>query len=142
MSILEPQAPGIPLPQPTPLTEQFWKGCARHELRYQRCCQCGQAQFNPVYLCRSCLSTELEWCTGTGQGEVYSWTVAWRSPVPEFRVPYVPVIVRLVEGYDMVSNLIGCPVDDVKVGLPVEAAFREVGDGVVLPYFKPRGSRD
>jgi uncharacterized OB-fold protein len=47
------------------------------------------------------------------------------------------VIVELDEGYQMVSNVIGCEPDDVRVGLRVEVEFHPAGKSMWLPYFRP-----
>ena len=43
-----------------------------------------------------------------GRGSLYSWTVVWRPPDPSFRVPYAPAVIRLDEGFWMLSAVIGC----------------------------------
>jgi hypothetical protein len=62
----------------------------------------------------------------------------WRPQTPAFVVPYVPIIVDLDEGWDLLSNLIGCEFDEVEIGMRVEVDFRATasGDGL-LPYFRP-----
>jgi hypothetical protein len=116
----------------------FWDGCAVGELRYQRCRACGRALFNPGPICRQCRSRDLDWRVSQGQGTIYSWTVSWQPPSPGFAVPYAPVIVDLDEGYQMLSNVIDCDTAEILVGLEVEVEFCPVGDGVNLPYFRPR----
>jgi hypothetical protein len=41
------------------------------------------------------------------------------------------------EGYQMMSNLIGLPPEDVAVGLRVQVDFRAITSEITLPYFKP-----
>jgi uncharacterized OB-fold protein len=137
---LHPQPVGIPLPRPSMWSQPFWDGCAVGELRYQRCRACGHALFNPGPICRQCRSGDLDWQVSQGRGTIYSWTVSWQPPSPAFAVPYAPVIVNLDEGYQMLSNVIDCDTNDVLVGLDIEVDFRPVGDGVSLPYFRPRSS--
>ncbi|MEW2355768.1 OB-fold domain-containing protein [Spirillospora sp. NPDC029432] len=139
MTVLEPQRPGIPLPQPTPVSRPFWDGCAAGELRYQRCGGCGRAVFDPAWDCRHCGSGALEWQVSGGRGEVYSHTVVWRPQAPEFSAPYAVVIVTFDEGFQLLTNLVGATVDDVRVGLRVRTAFHDVG-GITLPYVEPDGS--
>lgn len=43
----------------------------------------------------------------------------------------------LDEGYQMLSNVIDIELADVRVGLPVEVAFHNLGNRT-LPYFRPR----
>ena len=61
----------------------------------------------------------------------------WRPQTPSFRVPYAPAIVDVDEGFQILSDVVGCAPDDVRVGLRVEVDFQPVGDGVALPYFRP-----
>lgn len=136
-TVLAPQRAGIPVPTPTVLSAPFWDGCLVGELRYQRCTGCGRAEFDPNRLCRGCGGDTLEWTVSAGRGTVYSHTEVVRPQTPAFTGPYVVVIVELDEGYHMVSNMVGCAVSDVRIGLPVQVAFHDVADGVVLPYFTP-----
>jgi uncharacterized OB-fold protein len=136
MTILRPQRTGIPLPEPTPVSGPFWDGCAVKELRYQRCSQCGRAEFDPAWVCRACGSDRLVWQVSKGRGEIYSHTVVWRPQTPEFTVPYAVVIVAFDEGFMLLTNLIGCAVDKVRIGLRVRVIFHDVGD-IMLPYVTP-----
>jgi uncharacterized OB-fold protein len=54
-----------------------------------------------------------------------------------FETPYAPAIVTLDEGYQMLTNIIGANIDELRVGLPVQVDFREVSDELWLPYFRP-----
>jgi len=44
----------------------------------------------------------------------------------------------------VLANLLDCPLDQVRVGMPVEVTFEDVGSGITLPQFRPReaGTRD
>jgi uncharacterized OB-fold protein len=53
-------------------------------------------------------------------------------------VPYAVVLVELEEGGRMLTNLIDCPLDRVRVGLPVEVEFEKRTDEISLPQFRPR----
>lgn len=136
MTLLEPQASGIPLPRPSELTRPFWDGCKEGRLLFQRCPACSAAIFDPALACRTCRSRELVWEQSAGRGELYSWTVAHRPMSPRFTGIYAPIIVTLDEGYRMVSNLVGCDESVLAVGLRVEVLFHPIDD-VVLPYFRP-----
>lgn len=135
--MLQPQT-GIPLNPVTPITAPFWDGCAGGELRYQRCTECGTANFTPTDLCRGCTSRALEWRVSTGLGTVYSWTVVHRPVTPAFTAPYAVAIVDLDEGYRMLTNLIGIDAAAVREGLRVRVDHHGVGGERVLPYFRPQ----
>jgi uncharacterized OB-fold protein len=37
------------------------------------------------------------------------------------------------------TNVVGCPPDEVAVGMPVQVTWEELSDGRNLPQFEPRG---
>jgi len=46
-------------------------------------------------------------------------------------------VIELEEGVRMVTNIVGCSPDEVKIGMPVEVFFDEVAPEVTIPRFKP-----
>jgi uncharacterized OB-fold protein len=126
-----------PLPKPNYLSQPFWDACRQHRLTVQRCRECGGYIFPPQDFCRFCFSDRLEWAEASGRGTVYSFTVIWRPQTPAFQIPYVAAIVDLAEGYQMVSNVVDCPWQDVRVGLPVEVTFEDRSETISLPVFRP-----
>jgi uncharacterized OB-fold protein len=127
-----------PLPEPNPDTREFWDGCRRHELRLQRCAECGTARFAPRPACPWCASLEFAWFTASGHGRVHSWTVVHRPTLPAFQhlVPYAAGLVQLDEGPFMVGQLRGCSPADLRAGAPVRVEFDDVGDDVSLPHWR------
>jgi uncharacterized OB-fold protein len=132
--MLLPQTGDLPHADPSPLTEPFWAACARGELLFQRCGECGTATFPPTTHCRECLSDQLRWESSAGRGTLYSWTIVHRPVTPAFSTPYAPAIVTLAEGYQMVSNIVGTTSERLRLDLPLRVAFH--GD-LHLPYFEP-----
>jgi uncharacterized OB-fold protein len=49
----------------------------------------------------------------------------------------VIAIIELEEGPHMTSNIVDCPIADVKIGMPVEAVFEDVNDEITLVKFRP-----
>jgi uncharacterized OB-fold protein len=107
-------------------------------LRVQRCRECQTYVFIPEPFCTGCQSEELEWVESSGRGTVYSMTTVYRPQRPEFEVPYTVAIVELEEGWHMLTNLVDCSPEELRVGLPVEVTFRRMTDEVTLPLFRPR----
>ena len=131
-----------PLPHITALARPFWEGTREHELRLQRCRACGSYQFPPQVLCRTCLAEELDWTATNGKATVYSFVVQHRPATPAFvdDVPYVVAVVELDEGPLMLTNIVGCAPDAVKVGMPVEVTFVDATDEITLYPFRPRAT--
>jgi uncharacterized OB-fold protein len=139
MTVLRPQRGAIPAPQPSALSAPFWEGCQRGELLFQRCGDCGAATHTPAFICSRCTSRALTWERSSGRGAIYSWTTVWRPQIPAFEVPYAPIVVDMDEGWQMLSNLVGCDHADVAVGLAVAVEFHPLESGFRLPYFAPAG---
>lgn len=128
-----------PLPKPDKDSEVYWEAARRHELVLQQCRACERFRFYPRLVCPQCLSDQFEWRRASGRGVVYSFTVIHRPPFPAFRdrVPYVLALIDLEEGVRMMSNVIGCEPNEVRIGMPVEATFDDVTEEITLPKFKP-----
>lgn len=91
-----------------------------------RCRACGAAYFPAPEVCARCGGLELEPIDLSRQGVVYTYTVV-RQSTPEFQTPYVLVYVDLPEGVRVLGQLVGCEPETVRVGMPVEVVFQEVG---------------
>ena len=125
-------------PQVTPDTAFFWAGTAVGELRIQRCASCGALRHPPGPMCPSCGEPSGGgYVVAAGTGEVYSYVVHHHPPVPGKRLPMVVALVQLPEGVRMVGEMPGVRPDQVRVGLPVRAAFVRVDDDLTLPAWRP-----
>jgi uncharacterized protein len=129
------------LPASTAETAEYWAGCRRHELLIQRCASCGEYQFYPRMLCTSCSARSLQWVRASGGGTVKSFTIVRRAVSEAYAadVPYVVALIRLAEGPTMMSNVIGCRAEEVRMGMPVEVVFEDWpgAGGVTVPKFQP-----
>ena len=131
-----------PLPTPDRDTAPFWEACAAHELRAQRCTTCGRFRWPPISLCPHCRSWDFEWALLPGSGKVYSYVVVHYSAVPVFaaEMPYVVAQITL-DGTDeavrLVSNIVDCPWEEVRVGMPVSVVFEDATPEFSLPKFRP-----
>jgi uncharacterized OB-fold protein len=128
-----------PLPIPSAVSAPFWDGLREGVLRVQRCEKCAEYVFYPRSLCPHCLSESLEWATASGRGKLYSFTVVRRAMHPAFQedVPYVYAIVELDEGPRVTSNVVNCPVDELRVDMPLRAVYDSVTPEVTLLKFEP-----
>ena len=121
------------------LTKPFWEAAKRRELIIPRCKSCGELFWYPRELCPNCAAMNIEWQRVTGKGRVYTFTVVRQPQDAEFNedVPYIYAIIQMDEGIRMISNVVGCPVEDVKIDMPVEVTFDDVTPEWTLPKFKP-----
>ena len=125
------------LPLITPDTAFFWDGTAVGELRIQRCARCGALRHPPGPMCPGCgEAADGGYAVAAGTGEVFSYVVHHHPPVPGKRLPMVVALVQLPEGVRMLGEMPGVRPDQVRIGLPVQAAFTRVGD-MALPAWRP-----
>ena len=128
-----------PLPLVDEDTAPYWEYCKKHELRMQKCTQCGYIRFPVSIICPKCHSMEAEWTKLSGKGKVYSFIIYRQAFHPSYEndIPYAVAIIKLDEGPCMESNINGCKMEDIKIDMPVEVYFDDVTDEVSLPKFKP-----
>jgi uncharacterized protein len=133
-----PAFAGRPVPEPNGVAAEYFAAIERGELRYQECPACGARQFYPRALCAGC-GAEPRWAVSCGRGLIHTFTVVRQNLSPPFSslVPYVLAIVELEEGPRMMGNVTGCAVDDVRIGMAVEAYAVRVRDGLGVPFWRP-----
>jgi hypothetical protein len=136
VSVLLPQTEGIPTPRPSLASKPYWEGCRQHQLLYQRCAACSACGLGAFSVCGKCHATTPVWEESAGKGALYSWTVVWRPPDPAFRVPYAPAVIRLDEGFWMMSAVIGCEPEALHEDLRLAVEFHPISDQITLPYFR------
>ena len=122
----------------------YFAEAQRHRLVHQRCEECGRRIFYLRTICPSCASERLAIEESTGRGEVHTFTTQYRPGHPAFAdaVPYTTVLVDLEEGVRLLADLIDCPPEQVRIGMPVEVVFDEVNDQLTLPRFRPRRAEE
>ncbi|MCF6472267.1 DNA-binding protein [Nonomuraea sp. MG754425] len=118
-------------------TEFFWDGVGRGELRIQSCADCGELRHPPGPLCPRCRSAERAYRLASGTGSLFSYVVHHHPPVPGRRTPFVVGVVELPEGVRMVGNVVDCPVEEVRIGMPLRVTYRRMDDRLVLPVWAP-----
>lgn len=115
-------------------TQPFWSKAAEGSFYVKRCVNCGEAHWYPRACCPFCFSDEMEWTESKGTGEIYSFSVMRKAARP-----YIVALVTLDEGPTVLTNLVECEPEHVRIGMRVEATFRQVTDmpvGVAIPVFR------
>jgi uncharacterized OB-fold protein len=74
----------------------------------------------------------------SGEGTVYTRTIVRQAHIEPFRsmVPYVVALIELDEGPRMMSNVVGCGPEEVKIGARVRVLFEAVSDDAAVPLFE------
>lgn len=133
-------------PKPTPeVTDElrpFFTAAREGRLVVQQCRGCGRRRFPPREICSRCLGRQADWVASSGRGTIFSFNVMHQVYHPGFaaEVPYAVVLVELEDGGRMIANLLDCPLERLRIGLPVEVVFEARGPEVSLPQFRPAAS--
>jgi uncharacterized protein len=122
----------LPAPAVSPETKDYWDAAAKGQLLVRKCTACGEAHHYPRTICPFCFSDKTEWITASGKGVIYSYSVMRRAPVP-----YVIAYVTLAEGPTMMTNIVDCDFDRLKIGQEVKVVFKPTDGGPPLPMFTP-----
>jgi uncharacterized OB-fold protein len=125
----------IPAPEPSPETRPFWEAATAGRLLIGTCKACGKPHYYPRALCPFCGSDATEWVAASGRGAVYSYSVMRRLPVP-----YALAYVTLDEGVTMMTNIVDCNLDTIRVGQRVRLVFKPTEGGPPVPMFTPETS--
>jgi len=127
------------LPAVSAESAAFWTGGASGELLIYRCRSCSRYYHPPVGACFRCHSRDVGPEAVSGRATVAAFTInhhPWFGDA--FPVPYALAIVELAEDPEvrLTTQIVDCPVEDVRIGMAVEVDFERHED-VWVPVFRP-----
>ena len=113
-------------------TEAYWAAARAGVLRIRRCQSCAKVHWYPRPLCPFCLGDTV-WEDTSGRGEIYSVSVTRRAGP----LPYAIAYVRLHEGVTVLTNIVDCDLDSLRIGQRVKICFKPAEGGYFIPMFTP-----
>ncbi len=130
------------LPAPNAITTAWFTSGT---IAVKTCEACGARQHPPEELCHRCGSMAFTYPALSGRGTLHSYTVAHYAVNRALaeHVPYAVVLVSLDDAPELrvVGNMPGVPIEDIRIGMAVEAIWEErhADDGAVilLPQWQP-----
>lgn len=121
----------IPSPPANPESKAFFEGTRAGKLLLGKCNSCSQFHYYPRAACPFC-SSGTELVAAKGRGKLYSYSVMRR--VAE---PYAIAYVTLDEGVTVLTNMVDCDVERLRIGDPVRVVFKPAEGGEMIPMFAP-----
>ena len=115
------------------------------QLMLMRCGSCETFMSPTAYLgvpvrprCLHCFSPELHWTPSSGRATLYSFAIMHQLYDEAFaaEVPYNIAVVETEEGVRLTSQVIDCPNDELRIGMPLQVTFERRSDDVSIPMFK------
>lgn len=128
-----------PVPQPDLDSAGYWEAANSRKFLVPKCTACGNRFFPPRHYCPKCASDRVELAAVRGTGKVYSYCIMHDTFVPGVKPPLALAQIELDDqpGLRITANVLECDPAKVRIGMPVEVLFEQVGEDVVLPQFRP-----
>ena len=129
-----------PLPTPIDRTQPFWDALREHRVKIQYSPSSDQWVFYPRSHAPLTLQTDLEWREISGEGTLYTYTIARRPTAPDFagEEPQIIAVVELDEGPRLTSTLVNVAEDQICIGMRVRPSFEDVpGTETTLLRYEP-----
>ena len=115
-----------------PATEPFWSAAREGIFKVRRCTSCQKAHWYPRPVCPFCMG-DTEWAGASGRGTIYSVTVTRRAGPIAYALAYV----TLDEGVTVLTNIVDCDLDALRIGDRVRVTFKSAEGGHAIPMFTP-----
>ena len=137
-------------PVPDAFTRTYWDAVAEGRLLLRRCADCGRPHHYPREFCPHCWSEAVDWEQASGRATLYTWSEVRANDLPPFRdrLPYVVAVVELEEGPRLMTTVVDCPVEQLRIGMALLVSFptlsMDVREGPldpVAPVFRPLDRR-
>jgi uncharacterized OB-fold protein len=118
----------------------YYDGMEKQQLLMQRCDKCNKLRSPPGPMCPDCHSVDWTAEPMSGKGKIFTYTVHYHPPLPGFDTPHPVGLIELDEGVRFMAGLDGIPVDEIRIGLPVEADFFRRGKIATVRFRKAKAT--
>ena len=115
----------------------WWDACDEGKVMIQRCKSCQTLRHPPRPMCGECQSMEWDSIESALDGEVLSYTALRHPKIPGYPTDPICAVIKLGEGTNIVSNIVGCEYEDVQIGMKVKGVVEQVDEKTTLPQFYP-----
>lgn len=109
-----------------------------HRLEAGKCRKCGKTYFPPRLICHDCRGREFETVQLDKGGKIVTFTVIRIAP-SQFaeQTPYALGIIEVAPGARLMTQIVDCDLDEIKIGMAVKLEFRKVledGEAGIIAY--------
>jgi uncharacterized OB-fold protein len=130
---INPDRRTLAAPSKNAETESFYQATNEGILQLGKCGDCDHFHFYPRALCPFCFSPHTRRIPAIGKGTIFAYSVMRKGVT----VPYAVAYVTLTEGVTILTNLVDCDLDKLRIGQPVNLVFQRAEDGTAIPVFTP-----
>ena len=115
----------------------WWEACDEGKVLIQRCKDCQTLRHPPRPMCGECQSMEWDSIESTWTAKCSAIPSCTIPKIPGYQYPLVCAVIKLGEGTNIVSNVVGCDPEDVHIGMKVKGKVEQVDEKTMLPQFYP-----
>jgi uncharacterized OB-fold protein len=128
-----------PLPIVNEANALYWQSARAHQLRLPKCGACDRFFYPLTPRCRHCLAADAVWTTVSGDATLVTWNVMHQVYDKAFEelAPYPVAVVRLAEGPQVVTNIVGADPAALQAGMPLRLDYLDINDEITLPVYAP-----
>ncbi|ANH37105.1 hypothetical protein I601_0653 [Nocardioides dokdonensis FR1436] len=133
-----------PVPEATPVSQPYWDALREHRIEIQYSPSLGRHVFYPRLLAPGTLADDLEWREISGEGTLYTFTVAERPTAPPWAdaVPQLLAVVEWDEGPRVSTELVDVERGDIRIGMRVSPVFHDDAESqMTLLHYRPSTDR-
>ncbi|TPG49938.1 Zn-ribbon domain-containing OB-fold protein [Roseomonas nepalensis] len=120
-----------PSPVPDPSTLGFWQAAREGKLLLGRNLETGRLHYPPRPVCPFDDVGEVEYVPSSGRGTIYTFSVM------RAKTPYAIAYVELEEGPRVMTNIVDCDLEALRIGQAVRLVFVDSEGGQPVPMFTP-----
>lgn len=120
-----------PSPVPDPSTLGFWQAAREGKLLLGRNASTGRLHYPPRPVCPFDDVGEVEYVPASGRGTIYTFSVM------RAKTPYAIAYVELEEGPRVMTNIVDCDLEALRIGQAVRLVFVDSEGGQPVPMFTP-----
>ena len=127
------QVRSISAPHVYPDNEAFWAATAKGKLLVKHCTSCAKPHWYPRPQCPLGMSEHTVWKESSGLGSIYTFSVSRRVGPTSYAIANV----RLDDGVTVLTNIVDCDLDAIRIGDRVKVVMKASESGVMVPMFTP-----
>jgi uncharacterized OB-fold protein len=120
-------------------SREYWDAAADGRLLIARCGSCGRVHHYPRVICPYCWSEDVTAEEASGRATLYTYSTVYMNDLPPFRdrLPYIAAVVDLAEGPRLMTTIVGCEPDHLRIGMVLQFEPQAIADGVTATVFRP-----
>lgn len=113
----------------------------RYRMDSCKCKKCNKIHFPGRLICPDCGSKEFETVRLSGKGKLVTYTIIRTAPEGFGDLaPYAVGIIEMEEGIRVMSQIVDCNPEELKIGDPLTAQFRRINEegktGMIMYGYK------